>query len=105
MVSQYPHTITVTGPTASVKDGAGNWTNTASATVTLPCRAEPAGPRGLIQGPDGTLINASWIVYLPLPVNPVPLDATVTINDGAVLLAKDKVLRFYKGQLNARVWL
>ena len=105
MVVQYPHTINVTGPTVSVQDGSGNWVNTAQTDFILPCRFEPAGSRGLVPGPDGKLINYNWIVYMPIPALDIKPGFAVRIYDGATLIAKDNVLRYSKGQLNARIWL
>lgn len=105
MVIQYPHTINVTGPTSSHQDGQGNWINDAGIDITLPCRFEPAGSRGLIPGPDGTLINYNWVVYMPIPADLIKPGFAVKIYDGATLIAEDAVLRYSKGQLNARIWL
>lgn len=105
-VIQYPHTVNFTGITDSHMDANGNWINTGSYNLTIQGRAEPASANGLIAGPDGILIKYAWVIYLPLPINPIPVNTTVvSILNGSEFVGKGKVVRFSKGQFNARIWL
>jgi hypothetical protein len=105
MAVQYPHKIQLTTVSGSVQDGQGNWTAGTESTVEKSCRAEPNSSSGLIATADGSKVNYSWTVYLPLPVDPIAPGTVVKILSGARVLCNDKVIRFSEGQLNARVWL
>jgi hypothetical protein len=105
MITQYPHTINLTTNADSTQDSDGNWTPGSTTTVSKSCRAEPSGGNGYVRAADGERINFNWIVYLPLPQDKVKEGTLVTIFDGAEQIARDKVLRFSRGQLNARIWL
>lgn len=103
MVTQYPHTITVTILTANaVRDALGNWIQPAvePAEYQVECRAEPNGNRMVVLA-DGSMIQVAFIVYLPLTAPDIPADTLVSISNGA----KGKVKQFYRGQLNCRLWL
>lgn len=106
MISQYPHTIEITGPITSHQDTFGNWINDAQQDITLACRFEPAGANGLIPGADGTLINYNWVVYMPIPsIRIMPGNVVELFDAAGIQIVADKVLRFSAGQLNARLWL
>jgi len=108
MVKQYPHTIKlfpVEG--GSVKDANGNWK---AAVAVVPersykCRMETRSTAGFITGTDGTQLQFSCIVYMPLPVDDIQVMTRVDIYKGDVLVASGTVKQFSRGQLNARAWL
>lgn len=107
MVVQYPHTASfVTPGTDATQDANGNWVpGSDEVTTTLKCRAESASNNGYIASTDGTKIDYSWIVYLPLGANAVKVGTNVTVTWGAETILTDTVKRFSRGQLNCRLWL
>lgn len=105
MVKQYPHKIEFSTVTASTLNGSGNWQGGSSTDITLDCRYEPNSGKGVITGPDGSVINYEGIVYMkPYSVALAP-GTQVTIKNGAEVLLKSTIKRFSNGQLNARIWL
>ncbi len=105
MLTQYIHTISLTNHADSTSDGNGNYTPGGTTTVEKVCRAEPSGGSGYIKTADGQAINYNWIVYMPLPQDKIKEGTLVTVMDGEEVIASDNVLRFSRGQLNARLWL
>lgn len=111
MVIQYPDIVSFTDSSdASYDPGTGNWTPGApSAPTTSKCRYEASSGSGWISTEGGEKINYSGVIYLPqdTPVIKAGTEITVTVKrsgqDDQVI--KDKVLRFFRGQLNARVWV
>lgn len=105
MITQYPHIMTFTPVASSTRDASGNWVPVPGTEKSISCRAEPSNGNGLVSGPDGLKIKYDWVVFIPLPVDVINLGTIVSVFYGDDLLAKQKVLRFSKGQLNARIWL
>jgi hypothetical protein len=107
MVKQYPHMIWFTTTTDATLDDNGDWISSAGESVLkVKCRAESSTGDGYLTGSDGKRIDYSWIVYLPLDTPLVKIGSNVSVYDGTdVLIDKDTVKRYSKGQLNVRVWL
>lgn len=105
MVTQYPHTLTVTTKVEAARDVNGNWVPGSETSTDYSCRAEPASGNASIPGDDGNRIYYDWTVYLPLPVPDMMNGAVVTVKDGIKVLSNNKIKRFNRGQLNARIWL
>jgi hypothetical protein len=106
MVKQYPHILAYGAIAESSQDGNGNWVSgTATVETLLVCRAEPNGGNGFITTADGTQINFSWVVYLPLTTDYIETGTGVIIKNGEQVIATDTIKRFSKGQLNVRIWL
>lgn len=91
----------------TVQDGNGDFVPGTKEIIEKDCRAEPSGGNGYIKTADGTAVNYSWIVYFGLPVDKIVEGTEIEVVDQKTLesILKDKVLRFSRGQLNARVWL
>jgi hypothetical protein len=109
MVKQYPHKMILTIiPGGQVQDENGDFGPASPVTVEKECRADASGGNGYVSGPGGTRINYSYVVYMPLPVDTIETGTLVEVQDPAnnnETILRDKVLQFYRGQLNARVWL
>jgi len=105
MVKQYPHTIVLTIPSGTVKDGNGNYAVGTPTITSLSGRYEPSSGNGTVEAADGTRINYSGICYLPLPSGSLKPGTPVTVKNGSAVLLQGKILRFSMGQLNARIWL
>lgn len=105
MVTQYPHTINVNTAGASTQNASGNWVTGPPTVMMKECRAEPNSSNGKVKSADGTLIDFSWIIYLPLPVDTLAVGSKVIVTSGAETLLTDTIKRFSRGQLNARIWL
>src|SRR5690242_8051724 len=108
---QYPDTISFQDSADAVYDqSSGNYVSGADAgPVSSDCRYEPANGNAWISTQDGEKINFSGIVYMPrnAPVFKEGSEVTITEKrDGQEdRIFKQKVLRFHRGQLNARVWI
>lgn len=88
----------------------GNWIPGAdSSLVSSDCRYEPAGGNAWINTQDGQRINFSGIVYLPKGAPTFKEGVEVTITERREAEAdnvfRQKILRFHRGQMNARVWV
>lgn len=96
---------TTSGSTDAVYED-GQWVPGEPVTEVMEvCRAEPAGPNGFVITPDGTRIDAAWVVYFPHSVARISLGVALEIYQDEELIITDTVKQFYRGQLNARVWL
>lgn len=110
MVMQYPDTISyVSSSNATYDDNTGKWTpGTPGAPTESKCRYEASSGNGWISTEGGERINYSGIIYLPkdAPAIKPGTEVSVTVEraEGNIVI-KDKVLRFFRGQLNARVWV
>lgn len=106
MVTQYPHTISFTVITGSVKDSQGDWsTGTPSMSPEYNCRFEIGSGNAFFQSTDGEKIYFNGIVYMGSNIPDIPLGAMVIIKEGDKVLSNSKVLRHSVGQLNKRAWL
>lgn len=106
MVTQYPHTATVTISTDPVTLPNGDIEPGTSTTSTFKCRLEPASRSGYVKGPDGTRIDFSWVVYCKNNTAILPVGAGIEVKDDEErTLCLDTVKQFSKGQLNSRIWL
>jgi hypothetical protein len=106
MVTQYPHTITITPAVTTYQDNVGNiQRGRATTPVTYDCRAEPAGSNPVIKGADGADVIYAWIVYM------AAITVEYTYGDQvAVTLANGTqydgfIKRQANGQLNTRLWV
>lgn len=108
---QYPDTISfASGADATYDENTGTWTpGSDGSPVTSECRYEASNGNGWISTDGGTRINYQGIVYMPkdAPEIKTGQDITVTVKrEGqSDVIIKDKVLRFFRGQLNARLWV
>src|SRR5690348_11214450 len=108
MVQQYPHIMQLMlVATDSTQDANGNWVTAdpQESNEDIRCRYETSDGNGYVVTESGAQEYYDAIVYMPLPVDDIPIGASVTINDCGKLKAKGKVKHFNRGFFNARVWL
>lgn len=111
MVMQYPDIISFQSSSDAVyDDNTGTWTPGTSGTPTESrCRYETSSGNGWINTEGGQRINYSGVIYLPkdAPVINTGSAVVVTVKrpENADQVIKDKVLRFFRGQMNARIWV
>lgn len=112
LVDQYPDSLSFIseGTPAVYDDETGNWTPAVpGATISTDCRYEASSGNGWIPAADGTRTNYSGIIYMPLTAPIIKTGTTVTITEKREGIADnvftDEVLRFHRGQLNARIWV
>lgn len=108
MITQYPHSVTVTTIAPSTQDGVGDYQPTGVAATTigpLECRAEPAGSNPLLKGPDGDDLTYDWIVYMPPLATELTFGyrVTITMQNGSTFTGSLK--RQSNGQFNTRLWV
>jgi hypothetical protein len=108
---QYPDTISFKpSADATYDESTGQWTpGSDGSPSTSQCRYEASNGNGWISTDAGTRINYQGIVYLPkdAPAIKTGIEVTVTVKrEGeSDVVIKDKVLRFFRGQMNARLWV
>lgn len=108
MFQQYPHIMVVaTVMATTTRDSSGNWLPDVAEEEPgiIKCRYSTKDGSGYVQSESGTQIGYDAIVYMPLPVNSIPLGASVVITEDGLEIAKGTVKHFHKGQLNARIWI
>ena len=104
-MKQYPDSITITTSASGSQNASGVWVAGTTIDYTFDCRAEVNGTGKKIAGADGSMIDYSFQIFMPI--------TTVVIPDGSdfVLTAltngtiSGKVKRASNGQLNSRLWL
>lgn len=102
-LEQYPDSIVVTWlGEPSQNTTTGEYTAGASNSHTFDCRAEVNTQSRQINGNDGSLIDYSYDVYMPLTDVVIPdFIADYVLNS----TISGKVKRAHNGQLNSRLWL
>lgn len=110
MVKQYPDTLIVSEASESTQDANGDFIpGDAPEPSESPCRYEAASGSGYITTTDGRRIDFTGVVYLPKDTIRVKEGARVNIivkrPDNPDVVLSDTVKRFFRGQLNARIWL
>ncbi len=110
MVKQYPNTLKVLAAAAGQQDAHGNWqvTGDQPEAIELPCRIEynKRGRSATVTGVDGSAIDYTSIVYMPLPFNEsLKIGATIEVYNGNSLFVRSTIKQVSEGQLNVRVWL
>jgi len=105
MVTQYPHSITITVTPALFADESGNLEGGKEVNHLFSCRAEPASGNGIIRTQNGEEVVYTWVVYLPSPGTEFsPGDAVeITLSNGSKYTGTIK--RQSDGQLNSRLWV
>ena len=103
---QYPDVLSASSvATDSVRDANGNWVTPDSSLITQKCRVE-ANTRGQkLTTADGTAIQFDWLVYMPFSAGEVAAGSPVSITRDGQTVATGTVKRFFRGQLNSRLWL
>jgi len=112
MVNQYPDIIIFPGTnevTEPYQNGNGDWVLPEPGQVediTQKCRVEVNNSGSRVPGNDGGYIEYSFMIYLPVDTVEVPFDASIIIkNDKEEQIGKGKTKRFFRGKLNARLWV
>lgn len=110
MVSQYPHILKFEAVTAGdpYKDDNGDIIvpKGTKTTIELKCRFEPNSTGKTIISNNGQSKIYNWDIYMPLfqPDVPNGIEIKGFLLDGS-LKASGTVLRFDRGQMNARAWV
>ena len=105
MVKQYPNSIFVQWSTTTTKDAEGDPVRGVAQAYESKCRAEVNGAGKTIASSDGSLINYSFTVYLPVAnLADIPVGAKVklTLWDREV---RATVKQFNRDGFNAKIWL
>jgi len=107
---QYPDIISFSYSGEGTIGTTGNWTAGSNGSViTGSCRYESSGGNGYIVVADGTRISYSGIIYMPGDVQMIKQGSKVTVTEQREGQADNvmvvKVLRFHRGQFNARIWV
>lgn len=108
MVAQYPYKLELSNLSGEPqRDENGDYVEaTESFTEIGNCRDEAGAPGQFTTTTDGQQISFSWIVYLPKTAPDIAYGKTVRVTDGnGNVRAYGTVKRFYRGQLNCRLWL
>jgi hypothetical protein len=102
---QYPDSIAIITAASGSQNASGIWTAGASGLYTFSCRAKVNGTGKRIPGKDGSMIDYSFDVFMPVTTVVIPegSDFVLTaLSNGSI---SGKVKRASNGQLNSRLWL
>jgi hypothetical protein len=105
MVTQYPHTVTISTVADSTQDSNGNFQAGSPSSSSFKARFETNTKSLFLTAADGKQLVYSGIIYAPLSTPDVELGASVIVLDGMRNVAKGNVLQFSRGQKNVRVWI
>src|SRR5690348_9137036 len=106
MVTQYPHTITITSVSGNDKDISGNWQKGSASTFQYSGRFETNSGSNFLTAADGRQVQYSGIIYSSYATPNINIGASVeVVDESGGPKAKGKVIQFSRGQLNARVWI
>lgn len=112
-IFQHPHTITLQTSeelTEPYQDQNGDWVVPEPGdlkTVNQECRAEANSQDNKVSTKDGTKIDFSFMVYLPKDCVEFNYGQKVTIKDNLSneVIGEADVKRFFRGQMNCRLWV
>lgn len=104
MVKQYPHILKVTTPGETTRNAQGYPVSSPVTENEYECRAEANIRNAFVQGQDGSRIDYSWKVYMPVTSDIIQLGSKVELS-GVIGTITDTVKFFEPGQLNAKVYL
>lgn len=112
MVTEYPHTIITNGTelvTEPYQDENGDWVLPAPGEVNLISQkgcAEINGSGAKVPSQGGEKVEYSYMVYLPSNATEIVYGQTVTIKDDkGAQIGTGTALAFFRGSMNARVWI
>jgi hypothetical protein len=105
MVTQYPHSISISWKENPVKDANGDWVESGPQKYTSECRAEANGEGKTLSGVDGRTIHFSFAVFMPKTDKVIPYGASVEITIAENYSVKGEVKNHRNGQLNTRLWV
>ena len=103
---RFPHVLQVSGKSTVTTNERGDEISSAGGWEDLSeCRERPSAGRGTV-AVDGTEYSYGSVIYLPTEVEEVGSGEVVRVlgEDGGVRL-QGKVLRFFPGQINSRIWV
>ncbi|WP_392436463.1 hypothetical protein ACF3N7_05365 [Cruoricaptor ignavus] len=107
VVQQYPYTLEVSEIDGeNHRDENGDYTEGIEAFLEIgKCRDEAGSPGQYTITEDGQKVSFSWIVYAPLNTPEIEGGRIVRVVSAGKVRAMGVVKRFYRGQLNCRIWL
>lgn len=110
----YPHLATINVLLEAVRDQDGNWSNRDSdgnwgntetdQTISVACRLVPNSGNKFLSLSDGTRIDYSASLYMPLGVN-VPAGSKIKVEHKGITLIETTVKHFFQTRLNQKAWL
>ncbi len=106
-----PHVIVSeveTPASLPTKDSNGDWITPEPGPkrcISVPCHARPNGGQNQIKGVDGVMIDFDFKVFLDHDCPAFLEGQMITIKDGSTVIEKGKVLRFFRGEMNATIWV
>jgi hypothetical protein len=104
-MNQYPDSIIVTTAASGSQNASGIWTAGVTTDYTFQCRAEVNGTGKKIVGDDGSMIDFSFAVFMPVTTVVIPDGSDFVLTALSNATIRGKVKRASNGQLNSRLWL
>lgn len=107
-MTQYPYTLEIgIVSTTPTRDENGDYTEGQMQWQTVgKCRDEAASRGDFTTTTDGQRVSFSWMVYAPPGTPEIAYEKTVRVTDQhGNIRAAGTVKRFYRGQMNCRIWL
>lgn len=106
-MKRYPHILYRQRVEESTVDAQGNYVNSESPTWVMlgTCREQPNSAGKSISG-DGDSYVFRSLVYLPgVPLDVASGDRIQVRHEGGSIRTEGDVIRYERGQINARIWL
>lgn len=110
-ITQHPHIIegeTENPVTDAYQDNNGDWVIPEPGmkeTISCAGRAVPNGTGSKFKGVDGQLLEFDFLVYLPQDCPEFAEGQMIIVKDGAKTIEKGAIQRFFRGQMNAMLWV
>ena len=110
-MEQHPHILkfsTGNAVTEPYQDEQGDWVIPSPGEVEITdvkCRAQENIKEEKVMGQDGTKLEFAYMVFMPANCPEIVEGATIEIFKDGNSFYKGDVRRFFRGQLNARLWV
>jgi hypothetical protein len=111
MVEQHPHILkfstgnTVTEP---YQNNDGDWVIPEAGeteNTEIKCRAQENSKDAKVVGVDGTKLEFAFMVFMPVDSPEILEGTTIEITNEGKSFFNGDVKRFFRGQLNSRLWV
>ncbi len=106
MVAQYPDYVIIKVQVGSYQGQDGTWNPGGVLDFRENGRFEVIGIQdAYVTGEDGRQVRVKGIIYLPKGERVFPVGASLEVIRGGESILKDTAKKFYRGQLNRRLWV
>lgn len=107
MVDFRPHILqcTIKLSDDTLDPATGAVTPAVTKNIEYACRVSPNGAGREVSTMDGQRVVYGYIIHADKGVEELPFGALVKVFSNGSLIAEGKVLRFWRNQMNVRIWV